>query len=98
IWPKDLPKARAMRERLRRDRCDELPARREGIVRLKGLSSLAEFVARAEPELVANAMICAIHQATYLLRRQVESQAREFSNKGGFTENLYLTRTRSRRR
>ena len=67
------------------------------MVRLSGLFGLAEFVEKAEPELAANAMLCAVNQAAYLLKRQVQSQGREFLEKGGFTEKLYGARKRSLR-
>ena len=34
-------------------------------------------------------MICAIHQAVFLLKRQIESQGRRFLKEGGFSENMY---------
>lgn len=49
-----------------------------------------------KPEVAANALLCAIHQATYLLRRQVESQGRVFLEQGGFTERLYAARAAQR--
>lgn len=98
IWPKDSPEARAMRERLRHDRLDKLPPALPGTVRLTGLSGLADFVSKADPELAANAMICAIHQAVYLLNRQLKSQGRAFVENGGFTESLYRARQEARAR
>jgi restriction system protein len=92
IWPKDSREAKAMRARLAEDHAPALPMR-EGVVRLGGLSGLSEFVDKAAPELAANAMLCAVHQAAYLLRRQLESQGRTFVETGGFTEKLYAART-----
>lgn len=43
-------------------------------------------------------MLCAVNQAAYLLRRQMESQGRAFLEKGGFTENLYRQRREARER
>ena len=37
-------------------------------------------------------MICAVNQAGYLLKRQIESQGQTFLKSGGFTEKLYGTR------
>jgi len=51
-----------MRERLKHDVAPNLPAAPEGTVRLTGLAGLAVFVAKAEPELAANAMLCAVNQ------------------------------------
>jgi restriction system protein len=95
VWPKDSREALAMRSRLAQDRAENLPSARPGVVRLTGLFGLAEFVEKAEPELAANAMICAVNQAAYLLKRQVQSQGREFLEKGGFTEKLYGARKRT---
>ncbi len=96
VWPKNSPEALAMRKRLRDDVAPELPPARPGTIRLTGLAGLAAFAGKAEPELAANAMLCATHQAAYLLRRLMERQARDFAEKGGFTENLYATRVAAR--
>ncbi len=98
VWPKDSREARAMRQRLAADRAENLPPSPAAAVRLSGLGGLAEFVEKAQPELAANAMLCAVHQAAYLLKRQIESQGRTFMQEGGFTENLYRRRTEAKRR
>jgi four helix bundle suffix protein len=85
-----------MRARLREDHVTDLPATPAGTVRLTGLAGLADFVAKAEPEIAANAMLCAVHQAVYLLNRQLQSQGRSFLESGGFTESLYRRRQQSR--
>jgi four helix bundle suffix protein len=96
VWHKDAPEALAMRERLKHDVAPNLPPAAAGAVRLTGLAGLAAFVAKASPELAANAMLCAVNQAAYLLKRQLESQGRTFAEQGGFTENLYRTRMKVR--
>src|SRR4051812_29374342 len=78
VWPKDSREALAMRARLTRDHVTGLPPAPGGGVRLTGLNGLSDFVAKAAPELAANAMLCAVNQAAYLLKRQLESQGREF--------------------
>ena len=60
------------------DTAPNLPPASAGRVRLSGLSGLSDFVAKPDPELAANAMLCAINQAAYLLKRQLESQSRDF--------------------
>jgi four helix bundle suffix protein len=95
VWPKDSREALAMRQRLTQDRAVNPPLPRPGVVRLAGLFGLAEFVEKAEPELAANAMICAVNQAAYLLKCQVESQEKKFVESGGFTEKLYGARKRT---
>ena len=95
VWPKDSREALAMRSRLAQDRAADLPSSRPGMVRLTGLFGLADFVEKAAPELAANAMLCAVNQAAYLLKRQLESQGETFLEHGGFTEKLYGARKRT---
>jgi restriction system protein len=96
VWPKESREARLMRERLTHDHVADLPPTPAGAVRLTGLSGLADFVARAEAEVAGNAMLCAVNQAVYLLKRQLESQGRTFLEEGGFTERLYDARVKRR--
>jgi four helix bundle suffix protein len=97
VWPKDSREALAMRARLAQDHTPNLPPTPSGGVRLKGLAGLSEFVERAAPELAANAMLCVVNQAAYLLKRQLESQGETFLESGGFTEKLYGARSQSRK-
>jgi len=96
VWHKDSREALAMRERLAHDIAPNLPPATAGKVRLTGLAGLSDFVDKAGPELAANAMLCAVNQAAYLLKRQLESQGRAFLEKGGFTENLRAVRVKKR--
>ncbi len=96
VWPKDSKFCLAMRARLQRERDDSRPPTAVGPAQLSGLAGLAEFVGKADPEIAGNAMICAIHQAGYLLKRQIESQGRRFMADGGFHENLYRQRQKRR--
>jgi len=94
VWPKDCREALAMRARLAKDRAAVMPAAHPDVVRLTGLFGLSDFVERAAPELAGNAMLCAVNQAAYLLKRQLENQGETFAQKGGFTEKLYGARKR----
>lgn len=96
VWHKNSREALAMRERLTHDIAPDLPPASSRTVRLTGLGGLADFVGRAKPELAANAMLCAVNQAAYLLHRLLTRQGRDFVEKGGFTENLYAIRIRAR--
>lgn len=96
VWHKHSPEARAMRERLKQDLAADLPQAKAGRPVLTGLAGLSAFVRDASPELAANAMLCAVNQAAYLLKRQLEQQARAFTEQGGFTESLHATRSRAR--
>ncbi len=96
VWHKDSPEALTMHERLKHDQAPNLPTARPERPILTGLAGLADFVSKAEPELAANAMLCAANQAAYLLKRQLESQGRDFVENGGFTERLHATRVKAR--
>lgn len=45
-----------------------------------------------EPESAANCLVCLIHQANFLLDRQIQAVEREFLEKGGLSERLYKAR------
>lgn len=96
VWHKDSPEAQAIREQLTHDVAPDLPPAVDGKAHLTGLASLSTFVSKADPEAAANAMLCAVNQAAYLLRRQIESQSRNFLKNGGFTERLYAQRVQAR--
>ena len=87
LWPKDAPEALAVRGRFRSDGSD--------------MSDLSDSSDKSDwsdnPEVAANTLICLIHQATYLLRRQMENLERQFLSEGGFTEKLYRVRSEQRR-
>lgn len=97
VWDKDSPKARTMRQRLQQPGTRTAPERCAGILRLNGLMGLAQFVELAEPEVAANALLCATNQAAYLLKKQLEALERQFLVEGGFSERLYAARDASRR-
>jgi four helix bundle suffix protein len=50
------------------------------------------------PELAANAALVLIGVACALLGRQIDAQAKAFTDEGGFTERLHRIRTESKRR
>lgn len=49
-----------------------------------------------EMDVAANALICLIHQANFLLDQQIRSLAKAFLKEGGFTERLYKYRRQAR--
>jgi four helix bundle suffix protein len=51
-----------------------------------------------DPAVVANAIICLIHQANYLLDRQIAGLERQFIQEGGYTERLAAARIEERAR
>ncbi len=83
IWPKDHPQAQIVRNlAYRTDRTYE---------------TYRTYVEESPPEVAANTILCVIHQANYLLDRQLASLEKHFLEEGGFTERLYRARTEHRR-
>ena len=89
LWDKDSPEALAVRNRYKSDGSD--PSDKSDEWDPYGIS-------QATPEVAANTLICLINQATYLLGRQLQRLEKDFLSDGGFTEKLYRTRRRVRRR
>ncbi len=85
-WPKESPEALRARKLLsdRSDQSDSSDKNR------------APDLMTATLEEAANFMICLINQASYLLRRQLQSLEQKFLEEGGFTERLHNQR-RTRR-
>jgi restriction system protein len=84
IWPKDSPRALAVRARYRSDPSDRSDA------------SDPYSAKTADAETAANTLICLINQASFLLGRQMRQLEQRFLEEGGFTERLYRERTRRR--
>ncbi|HVC82099.1 MAG TPA: four helix bundle suffix domain-containing protein [Chloroflexota bacterium] len=96
-WAKDDPRAREVRDvgkkvRNRTDRSD----RTDPTDQSDG-ADYAGWVNHADPAIAANAVICLIHQANYLLDRQIAGLERSFIQEGGYSENLAAARRMERR-
>jgi four helix bundle suffix protein len=85
-WGKDDPEAKAVRE----------VGKSEG--QSPDGAAYAAWLAHTNPAVVANAVICLIHQANYLLDRQIAGLEREFIHKGGYSERLAAARMEERRK
>ena len=85
-WRKDSPEA----VRVRRlgvkhsDRSDSAP--------------YAPWLGHPDPAIAANTLICLIHQANYLLDRQIAALEQAIIEKGGYRENLLAARLSERER
>ncbi|MBI4025536.1 MAG: four helix bundle protein [Verrucomicrobia bacterium] len=55
-----------------------------------------EFIETRPPEVVANILICLIHQANYLLDQQLKRLEQDFLNEGGLRERMTRTRLQAR--
>ncbi|MEI6972330.1 MAG: four helix bundle suffix domain-containing protein [bacterium] len=88
-WAKDDPDAHAVREvgrnQHRTDQTDQTD--------LSDLSApYAPWLRHADGAVVANAVICLIHQANYLLDQQIASLERAFVEVRGYSEQLAVAR------
>ena len=61
-------------------------------------AAYAAWLENQDPAVVANALICLIHQANYLLDRQIAALERRFVLGGGYTEQLAAARIAERQR
>ncbi len=84
LWGKDHAKAKEIRTlAYRSDR---------------SYSTYKTYFEKTEAETAANAAICLIHQANYLLDQQLRALEKGFLEEGGFTERLYRVRSQARER
>jgi restriction system protein len=94
-WSKDDPEALAVRavgrERDQTDQSD--PTDRSDL-----FSPYSGWLQNPDSGVVANAVICLIHQANYLLDRQIRGLEREFVFKDGYSERLSAARRAQRGR
>jgi restriction system protein len=94
-WDKDSPEAREVRSvGAKRDRTD--PSDQTDLSDHK--KNYARWLEHPNPTVVANALICLIHQANYLLDRQIQGLERRFVESGSYTERLAAARLEERRR
>jgi restriction system protein len=91
-WAKDDPRALAVRQvaKNRTDQSDRTDRSDETLY--------SRWLLHEDPAVVANAIICLIHQANYLLDRQIAGLERQFIQEGGYTERLAAARIEERAR
>jgi len=83
LWGKSHPAAQAVR--------------RLAYAEHRSYLTYRSYIEDSPPEVAANTVVCLIHQANYLLDRQLRQLEQAFLKEGGFTERLYNARSRSRR-
>jgi len=97
-WAKDDPEARRVREvGARRGRKGGGSDQSDPTDRSGDKKDYSEWLDHRDPAVVANALICLIHQANYLLDRQIQGLEREFVESGGYSERLAAARLEKRR-
>jgi restriction system protein len=92
-WAKDDHRALAVREVGRKDRTD-----RSDPTDQSDEDPYGPWLAHADPAVVTNAIICLIHQANYLLDRQIAGLEKQFIQEGGYSERLAAARIEERAR
>jgi four helix bundle suffix protein len=96
LWSKDHPKAREVRGlaaasgESRTDPTDQTD-------QTESYARYRPFIEEADAETAANTLICLIHQANYLLDRQIAALEKQFIHEGGYSERLAAARLEARR-
>ena len=89
-WHKDDPQAREVRGVSKKldsaDRTDQADR-----------AAYARWLDNKDPAIVANTIICLIHQANYLLDQQIAGLERQFVEGGGYSEQLAAARLEKRK-
>ena len=89
-WAKDDPRAQAVRKVGTTDPSDPTDRSDQKLY--------SPWLANEDPAVVANAIICLIHQANYLLDKQIAGLEKQFIVEGGYTERLAAARIEERAR
>ncbi|MBU4268063.1 MAG: four helix bundle suffix domain-containing protein [Acidobacteria bacterium] len=82
LWKKEDPRAKKVRELCWKEN--------------RSYSTYKTYFEESSPEIAANAALCLIHQANYLLDQQLRALEKTFVEEGGFTEKLYRVRSQVR--
>jgi four helix bundle suffix protein len=95
LWPQDDPRIL----RLRQTRPSSLDELRKLLSDPSGWTDPSDSFTpeQLRQERSANAIICLIQQASFLLHRQISSLEQKFLNEGGFTEKMYQERRKNRK-
>lgn len=95
-WSKDDPQAREVRAvGKKKDRSDPSD---QSYRTDQTDGAYACWLDHKDPAVVANAIICLIHQANYLLDQQIVALERNFVKEGGYSEQLAAARIEERER
>jgi four helix bundle suffix protein len=89
-WGKDDPQARKVRAVGRVNQTDQSDR--------SDAKAYDPWLTHADPAMVANALICLIHQANYLLDRQIAGLEKQFIQEGGYGERLHAARLKNRQK
>lgn len=96
-WAKDAPEALAVRAVGKRHQTDQAD-QTDWADPVAHWKAYARWLEHADPAVVANALICLIHQANYLLDQQITALERDFVQEGGYSEQLAAARIAERQK
>jgi four helix bundle suffix protein len=82
LWKKEDPRAKEVRELSWKEN--------------RSYGTYRTYFEESSPEIAANAALCLIHQANYLLDQQLRALEKTFVEEGGFSEKLYRVRSQAR--
>ncbi|MEI6518631.1 MAG: four helix bundle suffix domain-containing protein [bacterium] len=91
-WSKDDVMAKQVRELGRVSNQADRTDRVNQTDLADGFGVYAPWLTHEKPEIVANTIICLIHQANYLLDQQISGLERQFITDGGYSEILATAR------
>ena len=101
-WAPDSPEAMAVRrvpQDFRKDQPDPSnPSDLSDLADHERAARYSRLLEHAEPAIRANALICLIHQANFLLDRQIAALEKGFVEGGGYSEQLATARLAHRRK
>ncbi|MDH4100317.1 MAG: four helix bundle suffix domain-containing protein [Nitrospirota bacterium] len=92
-WGKDDPQACTVRSVGKTN-----PTDRSDQTDRPDANAYAKWINDPDPAVVANTLICLIHQANYLLDRQIAGLEKQFIREGGYSERLHAARLKERQR
>ncbi len=99
LWAPDGAEAQAVREvphKFRRDRAEQTDL--TALSDQERWALYAPWLEHADPAVRANALICLINQANYLLDQQIAALEEQFVERGGYSEQLAAMRLVERER
>jgi restriction system protein len=102
-WAPDSPEALAVRQvagRFKKDRSDQTDRtdRTDQKIQKDHWTPYVQWLEHNDPSVRANALICLINQANYLLDQQISALEKQFVEEGGYSEQLATARLMARGR
>jgi len=96
-WDKNDPEARAVRALGKQHETDHAD-QTDWSDPLAHYKAYAPWLEHSDAAVVANTLLCLIHQANYLLDQQISALERDFVQEGGYSEQLAAARLAARRK